>query len=439
MKYIDTHVKPAWVFAALCLLTIVIYFPGLSGDYMFDDMPNLIENPRLELDSLSPGSLQGAAYSAGSGMLRRPVSMLSFALNRYFFGIGPYSHKVINLLIHLLVGIGIYTLTRLVVQGYQQQREPQLSAGAARWLPVVVSGLWLVHPLNLTAVLYIVQRMTSLATLFMVFGLCLYLAGRLRILDGKPGLHLILAGLFGCGGLAVLSKETGALLPLYMLVLEMTLFRFRNGTRTLDKPIITFFIITVALPTGILLVQIILTASVPIGGGYGMRDFTLMERVLTEARVVVLYLKWILMPSISELGLYHDDITLSRGLLDPPTTLYSFMALGGMLLGALLLLGKRPLASLGILWFFTGHALESTIFPLEIAHEHRNYLADYGIILALAALIAQAPLKRMAPVIRIAAPCLFLLLFSYTTWLRASQWTDVISHAVYESRHHPQS
>lgn len=438
LKHTDTQHAPNWLFAALCLLTIVIYFPGLSGDYMFDDMPNLIDNKRLDLKSLTLESLQGAAYSSGAGTLRRPVSMLSFALNRYFFGIAPYSHKVTNLVIHLLVGIGIYLLSRLVVRAYRLHREPGLSAAAVRWLPLVVSGLWLVHPLNLTSVLYIVQRMTSLATLFMVFGLCLYMAGRLRTLAGKPGLHLILAGLLGFGGLALFSKENGVLLPLYMLVLELALFRFRDSKGGLDRSVIVFFIVTVALPAGLFVAYMKLNPGAFVGG-YDVRQFTLMERILTEARVVVLYLKLILMPSISELGLHHDDITLSRGLLDPPATLYSFIGLGVMLLGALLLLGKRPLVSLGILWFFAGHALESTIFPLEIAHEHRNYLADYGIILALAALISQAPAKKMAPVIRFAAPCLFLLLFSYTTWLRASQWTDVVSHAVYESRHHPQS
>jgi hypothetical protein len=115
------------------------------------------------------------------------------------------------------------------------------------------------------------------------------------------------------------------------------------------------------------------------------------------------------------------------------------MALGGMLLGALLLLGKQPLVSLGILWFFTGHLMESTVIGLELAHEHRNYLADYGIILAVTALVAQVPLRRLAPVIRIATPAVLLLLFSYTTWVRASQWSDVVSQAVYEARHHPQS
>ena len=428
----------AWLFAAVCLLTMVIYSPGLTGDYMFDDLPNLIHNKQLNLASINMESLEGAAFSSVSGVLRRPVSMLTFALNRHFFGLSPYSYKIINLIIHLINGIGIFLLTWLLLRGYRQFRHPDISDEAVNWLPMVVSGLWLVHPLNLTSVLYIVQRMTSLATLFTIAGLCLYLYGRIRSLNGKHGLHLILTGFLVCGGLAVFSKESGALLPLYMLVLELALFRFRNGLGGFDKAIIWFFAVTVALPACLVFLYL---ASHPdyFINAYTQRNFTLTERVLTEARVVVFYLKSILMPSITELGLYHDDFTLSHGLLSPPGTLYSLLALAGMLLSAILLLRRQPLISLGIFWFFTGHVIESTVIPLEIAHEHRNYLADYGIILALAYLLTQVPMRRLAPVIRIGTPCLFLVLFSYTTWLRASQWSDVVNQAVYEVRHHPSS
>ncbi|MDH3831520.1 MAG: tetratricopeptide repeat protein, partial [Gammaproteobacteria bacterium] len=183
--------SPGWLFAGLCLLTAIIYVPGLSGDYMFDDMPNLLQNTQLNVESLNTESLQGAAFSSGSGKFRRPVSMLSFTLNRYFFGIDPYSHKVVNLVIHLLTGIGLYLLSRLVIRSYRQFRNPTLSAASLQWLPVIVAGLWLVHPLNLTPVLYIVQRMTSLAALFTVLGLCLYMTGRMRLLNGKSGMPLI--------------------------------------------------------------------------------------------------------------------------------------------------------------------------------------------------------------------------------------------------------
>jgi len=279
--------------------------------------------------------------------------------------------------------------------------------------------------------------MTSLAALFTVGGLCLYVIGRRQMLQGRHGLSIILVGLFVFGGLAIFSKENGALLPLYMLVIEITLFRFRGGTGQPDKAIITFFTLVVALPAVAVLSYLAINAASVLH--YESRDFTLVERVLTESRVLMFYLKMIVMPSVQELGLYHDDFTLSRGLLDPPGTLLSLLSLAALFLGSLLLLGKRPLVSLGILWFFAGHSLESTILPLEIAHEHRNYLADYGILLAASCALAQAPLKKLAPLIKVPLPVMFILLFSYTTWLRSEQWSDNINHAIYEARHHPES
>jgi len=429
---------PIWLFTLVGVLTAAIYLPGLTGDYMFDDLPNLLNNKRLQIDSLSIESLQSAALSSGSGILRRPVSMASFAVNRYFFGVAPYSYKTINLIIHLMTGLGLFLFSRLLLRAYRSSHKTNLSEAAETWLPVIVSGLWLVHPLNLTSVLYIVQRMTSLSALFMVCGLCLYVAGRLRMLDNRRGLPLILTGLLAFGGLAIFSKENGALLSLYMLIVEMTVFRFKNGSGQTDKTIIAFFLTTVAVPACLLLLYLAIHPAAILGGYHG-REFTLTERLLTESRVLVFYLKMIIMPSITELGLYHDDIAISHGLLDPPATLYSLVTLAGLLIGALLLKEKRPLVSLGIFWFFAGHVLESTIYPLEIAHEHRNYLADYGILLAATMLVTQAPFRRLAPLIRTTVPLLFFFVFSCTTWLRANQWSDNVNHAVYEARHHPES
>lgn len=427
----------ALLLALLCSITIIVYLPGLSGDYMFDDMSNVLNNEWLQLDSLDTESLQSAAYSSGAGLFRRPVSMVTFALNRYFFGIDPWSYKATNLVIHILTGIGILLLTRLIMQSYRSLHRPALSDRTMFWLPLVVTGFWLLHPLNLTPVLYIVQRMTSLAALFTVFGACLYTLGRQQMLAGGRGIVLILTGLLLFGGLASLSKETGVLLPLYLLVIELGLFRFRARDGSTSRFISGFFAVVILVPLCLALLVLLVNPDSILN--YHSRSYTMLERVLTEARVLVFYLKLIIMPSISELGLYHDDIALSHGLLDPPTTLYSIMALAGLLTTGLALLGRRPLVAMGILWFFAGHALESTIFQLDIAYEHRNYLADLGIILALTSLVAEQPVSRAAVLAKSVIPAVFMLLFAYTTWLRASQWQDNVDHAIYEARHHPES
>lgn len=428
---------PNLVFLLCCLLAAGAYLPGLAGDYMFDDRSNLLDNKALAIDSLNLNDISSAVFSSRSGNLRRPVSMGSFALNRYFFGIEPFSYKLINLVIHLLTGLALFLLTRQIVGSYRQFHNTAFSPVIARWLPVVAGGLWLVHPLNLTSVLYIVQRMTSLSSLFMVCALLLYMYGRRRRLAGRHGLTHIIAGYCIAGGFALFSKETGILLPLYMLVLELTLFRFRNGQGQIDRTITAFFSLGILLPMAAGMLYLATHFDTYIN--YTGRDFTLSERLLTEARVLVFYLKMILVPTTQELGLYHDDFRLSTGLLSPPATLYSIALLTGLLMTGLWLIRRQPLISLGILWFFAGHTLESTIIPLEIAHEHRNYLPVFGILLAAAVALANIRLQQLAPVIRVAAPVLLLVLYASTTWVRSTQWSDNINLAVYEAQHHPES
>jgi tetratricopeptide (TPR) repeat protein len=223
-----------------------------------------------------------------------------------------------------------------------------------------------------------------------------------------------------------------------MLIIEAVVFRFRNMNGQLDKAVTGLFVVCLLVP-GLLVMGWLFQHPEFFTNGYKNREFTLDERLLTEARVLLFYLKMIVMPSINELGLYHDDIVLSKSLLDPPGTLLALLCLLALLTVAVVMIRKQPLFSLGILWFFCGHLLESTAIALEIAHEHRNYLADFGILLALCSLGAQVRLPKLRRLMHSIVPALFLLLFSITTWVRAGEWSDNINHAIFEARHHPNS
>jgi len=142
------------------------------------------------------------------------------------------------------------------------------------------------------------------------------------------------------------------------------------------------------------------------------------------------------MPRINEFGLFHDDIALSTSLLEPWTTLTSSLTLLALTTTAFFYRKKNSLFSLGIAWFFIGHLLESTFFPLEIAHEHRNNLPSIGIIIAIAALFTSSQPSKIK-----AVTCLLIIILitGSTTFLRASQWKNMYSQAYYETVHHPNS
>lgn len=427
-----------FLYLSVPLLTFAVYYPGLQGPFIFDDWPNLVQNEHLRIDNLNFASLQQAAYSTSSGDLKRPVSMLSFALNYYATGANPYFFKLTNVLIHLANGIGVFILTLLLLDAFRQRMQPGLTQWHMRWASALIAAAWLLHPLNLTSVLYVVQRMASLASFFIICGLILYLWGRQRLQENKGGRLPILASFIVFTPLAALSKENGLLLPLFMFIIEFTVFRFKAPTSAARSFLKGLFAVSVILP---LIGFVAYSAWRPewLLNGYAMRDFTLTERLFTEARVLWFYLKMIVLPATREMAIYHDDIAISHGLFDPLTTLFSVIGIAALLGGAWLLRNRLPILFFGVLFFFAGHAMESTVLALEIAHEHRNYLPIYGILLPLFYYLLH-PLSSPGTLrFRYFAAVFLIGLFAFNTASRAQNWSNLFDLSQYEVDNHPNS
>ena len=427
-----------FLIAALAV-TFLVYQPGLSGSLMFDDKPNIVDNASLEIHEINLGALKQAAFSGHSGLLLRPLSMLSFAANRYATGLDPYYFKLTNLLIHLLNGVAVFFLAWLLLGLYRQLHRPQLTENSPRWIAIATAALWLLHPFNLSGVLYVVQRMASLSAFFTFCGLILYLYGRKRLIEQKSwAMTAILAAVLIFTPLSVLSKESGILLPVFMLVIEATLLQWRTPDQRSRHLLLALFSLTVLLPALLVTAYVLINPAV-FFGGYSVRDFSLTERLMTEARVLWFYLQMTLLPNIASMGVYHDDIAISRSLFTPATTLPAIAGLLALLTGAVLLRKKYPLFSFGVLFFLVGQSMESSVIALEIVHEHRNYLPMFGILLPVVYYIL-CPIFHPASLrLRGIAMPVVIALFAALTWLRASQWSDPLGMMQMEVQHHPQS
>lgn len=429
---------PFFCLIVALVATFLAYQRGLSGPFLFDDGPNIIHNANLAINDLNPSTLKQAAFSGFSGPLLRPLSMMSFAANYYATGLDTYHFKLTNLVIHLLNGVGIFILTWLLLDFYRKRFEPGLSVAHSQWISLAVAAAWLLHPFNLTSVLYIVQRMTSLSALFCIWGLAIFLWGRTRLYEGKNGWLPMLTSLLLFTPLAALSKENGVLLPLLMLVAEVTLFSFRAEKPSARRFLIGFYALSVAIPAAIALVYLAMHSGWLLAG-YKTRNFTLTERVMTEARVVWFYIGQILLPSTAQMGLYHDDIAISRGWFQPVSTALAMAGVVALLGLAYVSRKKAPIIAFGVLFFLAGHLLESTVWPLEIAHEHRNYLPMYGILLMLF-FYGLYPLKYINNLrLRQTVAVLLIGLFAFNTFARASKWSNPQDLFQAEVEHHPNS
>src|SRR5690554_1548917 len=312
--------------AILIVVTVsTVYWPGLAGGYVFDDFPNFVNNDQTILQNLGPSELWRGAMASDSGPLKRPVAMLSFSVERYFFGLDPRPMKALNLGIHIANAFLLFLLARLIFQRHEEQ------CGRSFILPITSLALlvalgWALAPVNLTAVLFVVQRMESLATLFVLLGLLAFWRGRTRLARGQAGgLRWMWGGFFTGGALGVLSKESAVMLPVYAILIEWLFFGFGPRKSAERAAVLRLFTVLLVIPT--LLGLAWLLPSVFSNPEFSNRPFNLYERLWTEARVMWHYIVWIVAPNPGALSLYHDAFPISRGLFTPWTTLTSASSL----------------------------------------------------------------------------------------------------------------
>jgi len=587
-----------WLLLAIAVVaTAFVYWPGVTGGWVFDDYPNIVDNAAIHITAghSSLAAWVNAAISSPASFLHRPLASITFALNWMAANGNPWPFKVTNIVIHLINGVLVFFMLRALLRlvewrglrleplslrergrgegadthwaalrgpepssvpaesRYARVRfAPPLPRGegtnnllddsAATRLALIVSAAWMLLPINLMAVLYVVQRMESLCQVFILAGLWAYLHGRWMMLTAKDarrdrrGFALAISGIVFGTVLGLTSKETAVLLPVFAFLAEWIVLRFARAvpdandgdaghtplvipgrpaganptafaglqTRTpesarsasakdgasqsvsstttaqrpdgsnegqetdsgsplrgvqnddggepqvrnenhgrpsmptgQDKRIWTLFTVTLFVPA-VLGFAWLLREALRLSAWSG-RDFTLVQRLLTEPRVLVDYLHWTLLPNPMVLSLYHDEVVTSTGLLTPWTTLGAILLLAALIAVAVWLRNRRPLVSLGIGWFFAAQLLTATIVPLELVYEQRMYFASSGVLLAVGALLLGLRWKIALPILRGFVVLVALLWFAIATNLRAHEWSNPLRLAIAEANRHPES
>lgn len=394
-------------------LGFICYGNTLSGPFVFDDWQNISFNGHIRIHNLSPAALADAAF--GSPLPSRPIANLSFALNYLLHGYWLPGYHLTNIAIHCLTGILLF----LLLKGTLTTPALKTLLPAEKATPVALAStlLWLVHPLNTQSVSYLVQRMNSLAALFFLLSLLLYLQAR-SAATHRPGYF---AGCLLSGLLALGSKEIAVTLPLLIFLYEWYFFQ------DLDKPWLKKQLPWLAGAAIVLAVVGWLYLGRNFSSflaGYQARDFTLGERLLTEPRVVCRYLGLIFFPYPGLLNLDYA-YPLSTGLLQPPTTILALAALAVLSLTAILAAPRQRLLSFSILWFLLNLLIESSILPLEIIFEHRTYLPAMLLWVPLLTLVWQLPERKRN--FALGGALVLLLLFATWTFQRNQVWADELA------------
>ena len=427
--------SPRWFFLA-CLfcaaLAGLLFLPGLHGGFVFDDDVNIVNNPVIQMHTLDAAGLYNVAFGLQPGGITRVIPTLSFALD-YWRGGGlhPEVFKATNIAIHALTTLVLACFFRALLRTANVPMRRASIAG------LVLALAWSVHPLQVSSVLYVVQRMQTLCTLFIVLALWAYLAGRQAQIDGRSGRTGWLLAIM-CWILAAGCKEDAILLPAYTLAIELTVLRFDAANPVLASRLRkTYLIATLAGLAGFLLVVVPHYWS---WTAYPGRDFSTWERLLTQGRVLCMYLWEIVLPLPSHMPFYYDWLQPSRSVLQPWTTLASLLLLLALLAIAWTLRRRRPLFALGIFLFFSGHLITSNVAGLELAFEHRNQIPMIGIILATSDLLWLASQRlHLRPAVFAAIGFLLVVLLGSATVVRTRIWSTPLSLAGYSTVFAPHS
>ena len=420
--------------AGLLVIAWLAYRPGLSGGFLFDDWVNLDALGRNGAIDNGP-ALVRYLTSGTADPLGRPLALLSFLVDARNWPADPAPFLRTNLLLHLANASLLWCLLRrletlLGSDGKHAGRVALLGAGA-----------WLLHPLWVSTTLYAVQREAMLPATFVLAGLLAYVAARERFsrTSGREGAWAMIAAVTIATTLAALSKANGLLLPLLAWVLEATVLRRAfpvPGDTAVAARLRHLRWLLLVIPSLALMAYV--ARFIPdwnvVASG---REWTIGQRALSEPRVILQYLELLLVPRASSAGLFNDQVQASASLFSPATTALGLLALAAMLAGFLRLqhLRRAPALTCALGFFLAGHLLESTLVPLELYFEHRNYLPA----LLLGWPLARALTNIERPVLRVAASAAVLALFAFTTHARASVWGDPSRLSAMWARQNPAS
>ena len=228
----------------IVVLGILIYSNTFNVPFIFDDNHSIVNNSVIKDFSQIVGPQN--AYK------NRLVTQLTFALNYTMHGLNVAGYHMFNLFIHLSNALLVYWLIILTFRtpyasAYFQKDALKVS-DSYRWIPLFTALLFVSHPVQTQAVTYIVQRSASLATLFYLVSLVMYIKAR-GSESSKRGRYAFYAASIISAIVAMRTKEIAFTLPVMAFLYEFIFFRgdIKKRILYLAPLLLTMVIIPVSL------------------------------------------------------------------------------------------------------------------------------------------------------------------------------------------------
>ncbi|MEW6570845.1 MAG: tetratricopeptide repeat protein [Nitrospirota bacterium] len=421
----------------LGVMMFLAYLPSLNGTWALDDV---VANKPVGISDIH--DLIGF----------RKVTYVTFLMNQLIAPFSPANFRLFNILIHFLNVILVYViayktilLCPLLVRATTPLNPPLVRGGLKRgenqtfYAAFISAIIFALHPLNINAVAYIVQRMASLATLFVLLALLFYIAATQAHSKVKGLIFYVLSAV--CVVAGIFSKEN-ALMAIPLVILYDYAFLSRFKVRALSKRILViglagficifFASYLLKLHTAFIdIARLFLNPNQPLtGNGWMATDvyWTPLQHILTEFRIVSRYTLLIFLPLPQFLVFDWWGFPVSAGVVEPVTTLISMIFLASLLIFSVWKFKRFPLLCFGILWYLIAISLESFIaLGSDLYFEHRNYLPLSGLAIGIAGQVVMSLKGRTFGKTLLVISVLLCTGLGLLTFSRNHVWRDSVT------------
>jgi predicted transcriptional regulator len=221
---------------------------------------------------------------------------------------------------------------------------------------------------------------------------------------------LLLLAAYVFFGLAALTKELAAVLPLLLIAVEIVLLRVAGKRGQLRRALIYHapFLATLVLFFVLRTLVVLSVGQAVLSEGTELSESYLMQQV--SGSVIMDYMGKIFVP----LQLNIDpDVRLFNPAVGDRLLSTGFAALFLVIIATILLLRRAPLVAFGLVWFFIALLPTSSVLKFaDVMAEHRVYLASLGIFAAVGVAVTEAVRTRKRTAVRIVLGAMALLLFA---------------------------
>lgn len=389
MPYLTTKQKQLFIFLLISLLVTIVYYPSFSVPFYFDDFPSLVNNYKLHQSSFT---------QLISNLNLRSFGYFTFWLNFKLFGLDLTALHITNLLIHLMNGGLIYSLIVLLGQYFK------LPTDRIKLIALLTCVIWLLHPLNIQAVTYIVQRFASLVTIFYLLSFISYL--KFRMTNQYQWLYLFGFAAF----LGVITKQNFMSVFVLIFLFENVFIRDKFSKALLIAFTVSIFVF--------ITVYLISPEQFNLLDKMTRENFSMsrLDYFMTQTIVTNNYLIKLFIPLNLQLDMFQPLIT--------DHTMTSYLTIVGnvaLLVMSLLYRDKNPLLCFAVIFYFCAHMIESGFIPItDLAFEHRTYLPNIGLTLAVISLLFSV--NNAHHKIKLAAVALVVCILAVLTFKRNIQW-----------------